>query len=99
MDNGISKRVWDSYKIRYAVARMNNEEGFVRLGWSRQEMQVLGAKILEMIIKGSGFFEETQKIVNGKNLSCLKMTEWFEKAWFDNENHLIENAILYQLLS
>lgn len=96
MDNGISKRVWDSYKIRYAVARMNNEEGFVRLGWSRQEMQVLGAKILEMIIKGSGFFEETQKIVNGKNLSCLKMTEWFEKAWFDNENHLIENAILYQ---
>ncbi|WP_196599052.1 DNA-directed RNA polymerase [Pectinatus frisingensis] len=95
MEKGISQRVQESYKIVYAVNRMN-KEGYTRITWSRQEAQMLGAKILESIIKGSGYFKTVKRLRNEKKITCLAMTEWFEKAWFSNENHLLENAIHYK---
>lgn len=96
MENGIAQRARESYKIAYAVNRMR-KEGYQQLAWSRQAMQVVGANVLEMVLKGSGFFEEgQQKLDNGKNISCIQMSPWFEKAWNENENRLIANAVQYQ---
>lgn len=92
LTEGIEKRVYTSYKIRYAVNRMN-KESYEKISWSKQQTQVLGAKLLEMIIKGSGFFEEVSRVVGKKTISCLGMSEWFAIAWQSNENKLLERAI------
>lgn len=94
MDTAISHRVRKSYKITYAINRMNKED-YVGLSWSNKDIEVLGAKVLEMIVAGSGYFEMVDIKVNDKYLKSLKMTDWFEKAWLENENNLIANAVHY----
>lgn len=94
MDNAIDKRVRKAYKITYAVNRMNKEE-FHGLPWSNKDIECLGAKVLEMIIVGSSYFELTDTEVNGKKIKAVKATEWFETAWNQNESKLIANAVQY----
>lgn len=94
MDKGIAQRVRNSYRIVYAVNRMY-KEGFTGLKWGKQAELALGAKILEMLVAGSAYYEIVDRRLDNKKIKCLAMTEWFEKAWFANEDKTIANAIKY----
>lgn len=92
MERGIAKRVRSSYRITYAVHRMH-KEGFAGLKWDRQTELALGAKILEMLVAGSAYYEIVNRHIDSKKIKCLVMSEWFERTWFANENKAIANAI------
>lgn len=94
MDNGISKRVRSSYRIAYAVHRMH-AQGYNGLKWSKQSCVAFGAKSLEMVVKGSAYFEMVDQYIDKKKITSLIASEWFEKAWENNENRLVETAIKY----
>ena len=94
MDKGISKRVRSSYRIAYAVHRMH-AQGYSGLKWDKQSCVAFGAKILEMVIKGSAYFEMVDQYIDKKKITSLVASEWFEKAWENNENRLVETAIKY----
>ena len=94
MEKGIEQRARSSYRIAYATNRMN-KEGYVGLSWSRQQMEVLGAKILEMLIDGSDFYVIIDKEVGRKRIKAVEATEWFKETWETNESHMIANAVRY----
>jgi len=94
MDKGISKRVRSSYRIAYAVHRMH-AQGYSGLKWDKQSCVAFGAKILEMVIKGSAYFEMVDQYIDKKKITSLVASEWFEKAWENNENRLVDTAIKY----
>lgn len=92
LDKGISQRVRDSYKIAYATNRMH-KEGYAGLPWSSAQAEALGAKVLEMIVKGSDYFVLTDTLIDNKKMKAVGLTDWFQKAWETNENKLLANAI------
>lgn len=94
MEKGIEQRIRSSYRIAYATNRMN-KEGYVGLSWSRQQMEVLGAKVLDMLIAGSAFYAIRDKEVGRKHIKAIEATEWFKETWETNESHMIANAVRY----
>lgn len=92
MDKAIEQRARTSYKVAYAVNRMH-KEGYTGLNWSTQDMNVLGAKIIEMLIAGSDFYILVDKQIDTKTIKCLEVGEWFAKAWQKQEAKLISNAV------
>ena len=94
MDKAIEQRARSSYKVAYAVNRMH-KEGYIGLSWSTQDMNVLGAKIIEMLIAGSDFYTLVDKLIGTKPIKCLEVGEWFAQAWQKQEAKLISNAVKY----
>ena len=94
MEKGIEQRARSSYRIAYATNRMN-KEGYVGLSWSRQQMEVLGAKVLDMLIAGSDFYVICNKEIGGKHIKAIEATTWFKETWEINESHMIANAVRY----
>ena len=94
MDKAIEQRTRSSYKVAYAVNRMH-KEGYTGLNWSTQDMNVLGAKIIEMLIAGSDFYTLVDKRIDTKTIKCLEVGEWFAQAWQKQEAKLIANAVKY----
>ena len=92
MDKAIEQRARKSYKVAYAVNRMH-KEGYTGLNWSTQDMNVLGAKIIEMLIAGSDFYILVDKRIDTKTIKCLEVGEWFAQAWQKQEAKLISNAV------
>mgnify|MGYP002765762786 CR=1 FL=1 len=92
MDKAIEQRARTSYKVAYAVNRMH-KEGYTGLNWSTQDMNVLGAKIIEMLIAGSDFYILVDKQIDTKTIKCLEVGEWFAQAWQKQEAKLISNAV------
>ena len=92
MDKAIEQRARSSYKVAYAVNRMH-KEGYNGLSWSTQDMNVLGAKIIEMLIAGSDFYTLVDKQIDTKTIKCLEVGEWFAQAWQKQEAKLISNAV------
>lgn len=92
MDKAIKQRARSSYKVAYAVNRMH-KEGYTGLNWSAQDMNVLGAKIIEMLIAGSDFYTLVDKRIDTKTIKCLEVGEWFAQAWQKQEAKLISNAV------
>ena len=92
MDKAIEQRARKSYKVAYAVNRMH-KEGYTGLNWSTQDMNVLGAKIIEMLIAGSDFYTLVDKQIDTKTIKCLEVGEWFAQAWQKQEAKLISNAV------
>ena len=92
MDKAIEQRARSSYKVAYAVNRMH-KEGYNGLSWSAQDMNVLGAKIIEMLIAGSDFYTLVDKQIDTKTIKCLEVGEWFAQAWQKQEAKLISNAV------
>ena len=92
MDKAIEQRARSSYKVAYAVNRMH-KEGYTGLNWSAQDMNVLGAKIIEMLIAGSDFYTLVDKRIDTKTIKCLEVGEWFAQAWQKQEAKLISNAV------
>ena len=95
MERGMDLRVWESYKERYAINRMN-KDNYPKLTWNNDQKMALGAKILEMIVSGSDYYRIEATRVGKKKIETLVMTEWFERTWFANENRMIANAIKFQ---
>ena len=104
LSDGIKKRVQQSYKIKY-VYQMMYLAGFKRTRWSREQRQRLGAKIMEMAIKGSDLFQiaevnlnDTTKIdkerdeVKCRGVSSIIPSEWLAKTWQKNEDILTKYA-------
>lgn len=79
-DEGIKKRVGMSFKTSYATIRMNRD-GFEWTNWERKAKQALGAKLLEMAIKGSGFFEES---IDSAGIACVSPKPWLSATWERN---------------
>ena len=94
LEKGISSRARSSYKMAYATNRMH-KEGYVGLNWSNQQVEILGAKILEMLVKGSNYFVVVDKVVGVKKIASLAMTEWFAKTWEKNEEKMIASVVKY----
>ena len=94
MDKAIEQRARSSYKVAYAVNRMH-KEGYTGLNWSTQDMNVLGAKIIEMLIAGSDFYTLVDRQIGTKPIKCLEVGEWFAQAWQKQEAKLISNAVKY----
>ena len=92
MDKAIEQRARSSYKVAYAVNRMH-KEGYTGLNWSTQDMNVLGAKIIEMLIAGSDFYILVDRQIDTKTIKCLEVGEWFAQAWQKQEAKLISNAV------
>ena len=92
MDKAIEQRARSSYKVAYAVNRMH-KEGYTGLNWSTQDMNVLGAKIIEMLIAGSDFYTLVDRQIGTKPIKCLEVGEWFAQAWQKQEAKLISNAV------
>ena len=92
MDKAIEQRARSSYKVAYAVNRMH-KEGYTGLNWSTQDMNVLGAKIIEMLIAGSDFYTLVDRQIDTKTIKCLEVGEWFAQAWQKQEAKLISNAV------
>ena len=92
MDKAIEQRARSSYKVAYAVNRMH-KEGYNGLSWSTQDMNVLGAKIIEMLIAGSNFYTLVDRQIDTKTIKCLEVGEWFAQAWQKQEAKLISNAV------
>ena len=98
LEKGIGQRARTSYRMAYAVNRMN-KEGYVGLSWSNQQTEVLGAKILEMLIAGSDFYIIRDKEVKSgkgmKRVKAIDATDWFKATWETNESRMIANAVRY----
>lgn len=98
MEKGIEQRVRSSYRMAYATNRMN-KEGYVGLSWSSQQTEVLGAKVLEMLIAGSDYYVIRDKEVNSgkgtKHVKAVDATEWFRDTWEMNESRMVANAVRY----
>ena len=98
MDKGIEQRVRSSYRVAYATNRMN-KEGYVGLAWSNQQVEVLGAKVLEMLIAGSDYYVIREREVNTgrgtKHIKSVDATDWFKETWESNESHMIASAVRY----
>ena len=94
MDKAIEQRARSSYKVAYAINRMH-KEGYTGLNWSTQDMNVLGAKIIEMLIAGSDFYTLVDRQIGTKPIKCLEVGEWFAQAWQKQEAKLISNAVKY----
>lgn len=98
MDKGIEQRVRSSYRVAYATNRMN-KEGYVGLAWSNQQVEVLGAKVLEMLIAGSDYYVIREREVSTgrgtKHIKAVDATDWFKATWESNESHMIANAVRY----
>lgn len=90
-DKGIKERIQKSYKITYATNRMHKEE-FMWVKWEKGEKspaQFLGAKLLEMAIKGSGYFEES---TNLEGIDCIVAKQWLVDTWTKNAQLLQQYA-------
>ena len=92
MDKDIEQRARSSYKGACAVNRMH-KEGYTGLSWSAQDMNVLGAKVIEMLIAGSDFYTLVDRQIGTKTIKCLEVGEWFAQAWQKQEAKLISNAV------
>ena len=55
-NEGIKKRVQQSYRIAYAVNRMH-QKGYQGRKWTKEVRQKLGAKLMELAMQASGMFE------------------------------------------
>lgn len=91
---GIDKRSANSYKLAYFKNRMH-KESYSGLAWSDMEMEAMGAKLIEAVVYGSGYWVIKPEQVGAKRLLCIHMTEWMKKAWEKNTDKMVSNAVTY----
>lgn len=89
---GIAQRVDEFYRHYYADRRMGHA-GFSWTGWPVEQRVHLGAKLIELVMDGSGYFE----IVNGKgprgnHVTEVHPTQWLIDTWLKNEENVTSKA-------
>lgn len=97
LDVGLNRRVGVMYKEQY-IKHIIDNTNYAGISWSPEERKALGAKLLELVVSGSGFFEivKIRKGLANKEVMCLKCTDWMQAAWTNNENKLVANAVQYK---
>lgn len=89
---GISERVSKHYKTYYAYRRMEHAN-FSWNPWSLKDSTLFGAKLIELVIQGSGYFELYDHTdMNGKAVTEIHPTQWLLNTWAKNEEKLIAKA-------
>jgi DNA-directed RNA polymerase len=82
--DGIKKRKDRHYKTAFLDKTMKGE-GFSKLSWDSVSRASLGAKLLELSIEGSGYFELVHaKGPKGDAVLEIRPTQWLVEAWKDN---------------
>lgn len=94
MLDGISKRSANSFKLTYFRNRAN-KEGYQGLSWTQTAGEALGAKLIEAVVYGSGYWYIAPVQVDKRKVQCIMATEWLKKAWESNTNNLVSNAVQY----
>lgn len=94
MLDGISKRSANSFKLAYFRNRAN-KEGYTGLSWSFLETEALGAKLVEAVVYGSGYWYMAPVQIDKKKVQCVMVTYWLKKAWESNTDKLVSNAVQY----
>lgn len=90
--SGISERVARSYKALYVERRMKHS-GFHWDNWERQDAVLLAAELVQLVIAGSGYFEEYRDTTReGNSLLEIRPTQWLLDAWAKNEESMIARA-------
>jgi DNA-directed RNA polymerase len=92
ISKGIDKRVDPAYRYYYAKKRMGHT-GYTWAAWSTRGAYELGAKLVELVIDGSGYFE---MMYGDGGLQEIHGTQWLLEAWNTNEARTIEAA--YRLI-
>lgn len=94
MLDGITKRSADSFKLAYFRNRAN-KEGYPGLSWSFLETEALGAKLVEAVVYGSGYWCMKPVQMDKKKVQCILVNDWLKKAWETNMDKLVSNAVQY----
>lgn len=98
---GIQQRVQQSYRMAYVRALMTHKE-YHAFKFTNMEKNRLGAKLIEMVLKGSDFFKIEDMYQNKlidkrgfkgqKTLNCIVPNEWLLKTWQNNMNIMMKYA-------
>ena len=93
LTKGISERVQKHYKVFYAVRRMQHE-GFSWTDWENNDCMHFGAKVIEMAVAASGYFEEVHSTsgIKGDNLVEIRPTQELMDAWMKSEGNVLNRA-------
>lgn len=94
MLDGITKRSADSFKLAYFRNRAN-KEGYPGLSWSFLETEALGAKLVEAVVYGSGYWCMKPVQMDKKKVQCVLVNDWLKKAWETNMDKLVSQAVQY----
>ncbi len=98
-DKGLNCRVSSYFKERYA-RRVYNTKNFVGLNIKNNKMVKLCFKLIELCIKGSGYFEigyteHTNKQGKTERLKTITARQWLIETWNKNVNLLAFNKHRY----
>ena len=98
MIEGINHRAWESYKIAYAVKRMNDDGYKGRLKWDKGAQEALGSKIIEVFVtKGLYILENCLYTSKGrtKYLKLVKPSSFLKELWEKNMDKCMNNVVGY----
>ena len=93
LTKGISERVSKHYKVFYAVRRMQHE-GFAWSDWDNNDAMHFGAKVVEMAVAASGYFEmvNSTSSIKGDNLVEVRPSQALMDAWLRSEGNILNKA-------
>ncbi|MBS5519631.1 MAG: hypothetical protein KHX13_04780 [Acidaminococcus intestini] len=94
MIKGISDRVATSYKLSYFRNRAN-KENYQGLTLPVTDLEALGAKLIEAVVYGSGYWYMKPVQMKKKKVQCILPTSWLEEAWANNMDKLVSSAVQY----
>lgn len=84
---GIRDRRDQHFKTYYAE-RFQEYAGWEWVGWNKQDLQSLGACLIDLVKDGTGYFEEYQ--AGGQKE--IRPTQWLIDTWKKNEARVISRA-------
>mgnify|MGYP000888101877 CR=1 FL=1 len=79
----LDTRIQPHYRRAYARNEIQ-KNGITFIKWKADERICLGAKLVEVIVKGSNFFQLEESIVQGKHLTCFMPMPWLLTTWKKN---------------
>lgn len=89
---GLSERIAVHYKKFYARRRMEHAQ-YVWTKWDKTASTMLGAKLIELVMKGCSYFELYEPSDrHGKGVTEIRPTQWLLDTWTKNENNIIAKA-------
>jgi len=93
LEAGISTRGDRRYKEAYARNVMT-KQGFDYPEWNTQAKFLLGYHLIEVVVKGSGFFSivSTDGETGADILSSVQPTEWLLRAWELNSSKMLDST-------
>ena len=92
---GIKTRIDVQYRTYYAKRRQAYET-FLWRGWDRDTSRHLGAKLVEIIIQSTGYFDlHHGSTYKGSSQVEVKPTHWFLETWAKNESILIDKTFRF----